>query len=235
MTDAEVPTILDRYDLVSDPPFEWQGQFDFYRFLAKDPEPDSGEGFYYRLAHDPSLEEYCLQVILYYRVQEFPYHINDFHPFFSYYDNQFKSKYLLYDSSHHYTREIVPSDEQAFTVRFPWHGYKPGRSLFAAPLQSESFRLDDSILRDWWLQSGKQQLKIRSKFVDPWHAGLRRKHPAARGTFRDEAVCPYCGEIRHLDTMDFDGSLFSLEVTCPSGHPFVSKYDPLSMKMDSAT
>ena len=91
--------------------------------------------------------------------------------------------------------------------------------------------LTDTKLREWWLQDDMRQLKLRSKFADPWHPHLFPENVSFQATFRDEAPCPICGTIAHLDAMQRDGALFTLPITCPNGHPYLARYDASTLKM----
>lgn len=229
------PTLRPPYRMLVDIPFTWHEKFAFSRFLAGDPDASRQEGFYSRLVYDPQQSEYCWQIVLYYRLQLVPYHINDYHPLFAYFDDTYRLLRVLYDAGHHRAMLAPKTIQCAFVVRFPWHGYRPGSSRFARPLRAASFDLTDDVLRSWWLQPGKPQFKLRSKFVDPWHPGLGLGDSVAKGSFRDEAVCPTCGAVEFLDTMDLIEGIFCLSLRCPRGHRFVACYDPNLMQMGSTT
>jgi hypothetical protein len=227
-----VPTILPEYVLMTETLSSWTDSFTFYRFLAGNPNPRKQEGFFYRLVFSPNRQEYCLQVVLYYRLQKFPYHINDYHPFFVYYDRTQSMIRLVYDSGHHNIAIVPRAQQHVLTVRFPWHGYGYGKTACSLLFKAANFRLTDDILQGWWLQPGKPQFKLRSKFVDPWNMRLLTQ-PTGRGSFRDEAICPYCGAIVMMDAMDLKGTILSLPVMCPNKHHFSFTYNFCSMSMQS--
>jgi len=228
----DLPTILPEYVFSDRLSSSWIQSFIFRRFLAGNPNRLKGEGFYHRLVFSPLRQEYCLQVVLYYRIQIFPYHINDYHPFFVYYDIRENIIRLAYDSGHHNITIAPLTEKYIMTVRFPWHGYKYNQTAFSPPLKADKFCLTNDILQAWWLQIGKPQFKLRSKFVDPWHPGLTTALPSA-GSFRDEAVCPYCGAIVLMDTMYLKGTTLSCPIMCPNQHQFTAIYDFCSMIMKS--
>ena len=213
-------------------PSSWTDAFAFYRFLAGNPNPRKQEGFFYRMVFSPAWQEYCLQVVLYYRLQIFPYHVNDYHPFFVYYDKAERIIRLIYDSGHHYVALAPDVQRHTLTVRFPWHGYAYGRTPLSLPFNAVNFQLDDDLLHRWWLQPGKPQFKLRSKFVDPWHPGLIGQL-TDHGSFRDQAVCPYCGATVLMDTMLLENTTLSLPVKCSNRHRFTARYDFCLMSMQS--
>ena len=227
-----IPTLLFGYQKLNNEPDLLKKVFVFFRFLAGNPDYQKKEGIYYRLVYSPELEEICLQAVLYYRRQLFPYHINDYHPFYAYFDKSYQLIRLVYDSSHHRSMIITPCIPPVnLTVRFPWHGYKFGRSAVSLPFKANYFELTDEVLASWWLQYGKPQFKLRTKFVDPWHIGLTSRGNID-GNFRDEVLCPYCGDVSFLDTMDLQsGEKFHLKVTCHNKHRFVVDYDAYAMKI----
>ena len=226
-----IPTLLPTYQRQNKQPDNWQKAMSFFRFLADDPTADKQEGFYARSIWNPARSESCLQIVLYYRKQSFPYHVNDYHPIFAYFNASQQLTRILYDNGHHRSRSVAPSSSLAFTVQYPWHGYAVGRSLFASPLRAAVFDLTDALLVQWWLQPGMPQFKLRSKFVDPWHPGLAPSPGGATGSFRDEAVCPRCGHTELLDRMDLDGRVFRLPILCPKGHRYTVLYDAVGLKL----
>jgi hypothetical protein len=226
-----VPTHLPQYQQFEQAPFPWRHLFVFYRFLAGNPDPKQQEGFYYRFIYSPIQQEFCLQLVLYYRKQLIPYHVNDYHPIYAYFNDSHELIRVLYDTNHHCGTFAALSLPQPFTVRFPWHGYKASRSIVALPLKTRFFDLNGELLDRWWLQPGKPQFKLRSKFVDPWHKKLQPQ-ASTQISFRDEAVCPYCGVRQLLDTMELDGTLFHISLECQNSHTFVAKYDATTMKME---
>ena len=226
-----IPTHLPEYEIVQDAIFDWQEHFSFYRFFAGEHDPDKGEGFYYRIVFNPMLKEYCSQVISYYRIQRFPYHVNDYHPFFVYFSNGRITR-LLYDPGHHHSAYAhLGAGKQALTIEYPWHSFCSGRKLFAIPLKPNYLNSLDLVLVDWWMQPGMPQFKLRSKIVDPWNPGLFPKNTQERGSFRDEVICPNCSKIYYFDEMNLENGVFQLPVECCS-KTFIASYDPTKMKME---
>lgn len=228
-----VPTILPKYQLVPD--FSLTLLFDkfrFYRLLAGNPDRNNAEGIYIRLVYSDERQEYCLQAVNYYRKQIFPYHVNDYHPFYVYYDSNYNFIRLRYDSGHHYAKVLTETGTIILTLCFPWHGYKIGKRFLALPYKTSFFNLNDDTLRSWWLQAGKPQFKLRTKFVDPWHEGLAMQG-AVKGNFRDEVHCPLCNAVELLDTMELEDTIFRVCLECQNGHRFTAIYDALSMNIMS--
>lgn len=227
-----VPTLSPQYELLAKAPFAWADSFTFYRFLAGNPDPSKQEGFYSRCVYAPDRREYCVQVVLYYRRQLFPYHVNDYHPLYAYFDESYSLVRLLYDQGHHVARSAPLANRNIFTIRFPWHGYHIGRTSLSMSFRAGQFELTDDVLRGWWLQSGMPQFKLRSKFADPWNEGLV-PHGSTAGNFRDEAVCPFCDAIVLLDAMTLEGGVFQTQLRCRNHHRFSAFYDPTSMRLES--
>lgn len=232
---ASLPTLQLDYEHVQHPDTSLQEHFDFFRFFAGNHDPLKREGLYHRIVHSPARDEFCLQVVSYYRIQRFPYHVNDYHPLFVYFDRSMSPVRLLYDSYHHMASQLVPTDrKQIITIQYPWHSFYAGRKPLSRPLATYCFALTDHILEEWWLQPGKPQFKLRTKFVDPWHSSLLSSTATQPSSFRDEVRCPVCGEVTLLDTMELQDYTFRLEVTCPNRHKYVVRYDPAGMKMESS-
>jgi hypothetical protein len=226
-------TLLKAYQKIHQPDIEWHKNFRFYRFIARNHNPSWREGFFSRWVFNPKSDEYCVQVVSYYRYQLIPFHINDYHPFYIYYDKNFNPLRVLYDPGHHHSSVIaIKSEQQSLTVIYPWHPFEYGRKKQSLPLKPVFRDLTDEVLLKWWLQPGMPQFKLRSKFVDPWHPGLIPKDSSTTGTFRDEIVCPNCGKAHLFDRMDFDGKVFSLGVKCCNNTIITAVYDPENMIMD---
>lgn len=179
-------------------------------------------------------DECCLQIVIYYRIQWFPFHINDFAPLYFYYDAHGRFVRLLYDKTHHTVGEVNAQDNLHIVVYGPWHGYRVNESHWAQrPLKSRFRPLTDAILRHWWLITGKPQFKLRSKFVNPWDHRLFSDRIAYPPTFRDEAPCPNCGEVFHLDTMDQPQhtGIFQRKITCSRSHTYLATYNAFTQLM----
>jgi hypothetical protein len=224
-------TLAPQYELLGKAPFAWADWFTFYRFLAGNPDPRKQEGFYHRCVYAPAKHEYCVQVVLYYRRQLFPYHVNDYHPLYAYFNESYQLVRLLYDASHHQARCAPLAQHYALAIRFPWHGYHLGSSYLSVLFHASHFDLTDDVLRGWWLQSGMPQFKVRSKFFDPWNPGLM-PHDQTPGNFRDEAICPYCGAIELLDAMTLEDGIWRIQLRCRNDHRFAAVYDSSRMHLE---
>ena len=225
-----IPTLLSKYQRISAPTFHWQQYFELYRWLTGNPDPRLGEGLYTRFVFHPERRELCLQVVLYYRIQSFPYHVNDFALFYAYFDDQYRMVRLLYDAGHHHARLAPIRQPMRLTVQYPWRAFRVGKGMVARSLQAAEFPLTDKILRDWWIRPDKGQFKIRSKFVDPWHPGLERPENGAWASFRDEMICPDCGSVKLLDQMVPKENVLRSTIRC-CGRKYDICYDFYSMEV----
>ncbi|PKN94698.1 MAG: hypothetical protein CVU44_02495 [Chloroflexi bacterium HGW-Chloroflexi-6] len=225
-------TYLKPYALIDDSFIEWQKNFKFFRFVARNHNSAWGEGFFSRILYNPELEEYCVQVVSYYRYQLIPFHINDYHPFFIYYDKKIQPLRLIYDPGHHNSNVAkIEAQTQNLTIIYPWHPFELGKKKFSLPLVPVYRSLHNDVLLRWWLQPGMPQFKLRSKLVDPWHLGLLSNSKMEAGSFRDEITCPVCGKIHLFDRMDFDGKRFSSTFPCCKNTIITAIYDPENMRM----
>lgn len=229
--EKKFPTLLSKYQHVNNNNLlNWRDKFQFYRIFAGNHNKNKNEGLYFRVVYNPLLGEYCLQVVSYYRLQRLPYHVNDYHPFFAYFDSDYSLLRLLYDSGHHFASyaDLLP-EVQKLTINYPWHSLLPGKPRFAKPLETQYFHLSDAILQGWWFQKGKPQFKLRSKFADPWHEKLFPVF-GQRGNFRDEFCCPNCDQVNYFDTMNYKDDLFTVDVVCCEVKHIVT-YDPFEMSI----
>lgn len=194
-----------------------------------DPNRRKEEGRFWRCIENQQTRERCLQVILFYQVQRFPYHPHDFAPIYFYYNSSGQMTRILYDYYHHQVASLAvsPQAETRVIVYAPWHAFKTNETHWAQrPFHCSDFLLANERLREWWAYTDMRQFKLRSKFINPWHPGLFPESAAEKATFRDEAACPVCGEIFYLDLMDFDGERYSLEITCSKRHAYTAVYHP---------
>jgi hypothetical protein len=231
-----LPTVAPGYIITYDQCQTLLSRLTFNRMWCANPRKGRGEGWYGRIVHDPARQESCLQLILYYRVQWFPYHVNDFSPLYVYFTDDVNITRVIYDDGHHRATQVQGSYLKSFTVWAPWHSFQYGyrKAVIGRPLRSSFFPLTDEVLQSWWLLPGKPQFKLRSKFTDPWHPGLLTEPAGRKPTFRDEASCPHCGRIAHLDTMEREGHVFYLELRCLVGHRYTARYDALRQAMETA-
>ena len=221
-----VPTALPEYTVEFPSATSLIPSLQFFRAWCGNPNEKKGEGIYYRLVRQPADGRSCLQLILYYRVQWFPYHPNDFAPMNIYLESGGEVSRILYDSFHHTVATIIEPRSLYFTVFAPWHAFKPGRQGWPiSQMQTAYHAMEDSVILRWWFLRGKSQLKLRSKLVDPWHAGLTKQSGEVRPTFRDEGKCPVCNRTVQMDTMHIQGAEFSKACRCALGHSFTVRYD----------
>jgi len=200
------------------------------------PNAQKGEGTYYRYVENIETRERCLQVAVFYDVQWFPYHPHDFSPIYFYFDERDRLVRILYDYFHHKIASLSAAELQELRVVIctPWHTFRINETHWAQRLfHSPYLPLTDDILRTWWLFDGMRQFKLRSKFVDPWHPHLFPENVPHQATFRDEAPCPVCGEVFHLNVMKQKGGIFSLDIRCRNRHAYTAIYDAFTQQMET--
>ncbi len=178
-TAPEVPTVCPGYTVEFPsplPPFP-----EFYRFACLDPDPEKREGIYTRLVSRAGGTERCLQIILYYRVQWLPYHVNDFAPAFLYLDPEGRVQELIYDPGHHRAASVLQPRDLRLTVVAPWHAMRrraPGP--LGRPLRAAQYELRDSVIRAWWFHpNGAAQLKLPPNWWTPGTLGSTHGTAAA--------------------------------------------------------
>jgi hypothetical protein len=227
-----IPTTLPEIQKLHTIPFDWMNNFVFFEFLSGHFQPDRSEGIYKRMLYSPLVKEYCLQLIFYYRIQIFPYHVNDYLPMYIYFDEMHQMKRLLYDIGHHNAAEAAIKPMEVFTVKYPWRQFEAGKSRFALNLKPITCDLTDEVIENWWLQDGKPQCKLRTKLIDPWHPGLK-PYGIMPGNFRDVACCPKCKSLELLDTMDIIEDHFHLSIKCKNSHFYDANYYYLTMRKEN--
>jgi hypothetical protein len=199
------------------------------------PNPRKGEGTYYRYLEHQQSRERCLQVVIFYRIQRFPYHPHDFAPIYFYFDDRNQLKRILFDHYHHNVASfpITARSKTRVVVYAPWHAFRVGEIHWAQrPFRSTCWHLTDELLRQWWSFDDMRQFKLRSKFVNPWHPHLFQESAPDQATFRDEAPCPRCGSIYHLDYMHYKDGIYQLDILCPNQHKYSAMYNTYSQAME---
>ena len=182
------------------------------------PNSRQGEGSYYRYLENSATGQRCLQVVIFYRVQWFPYHNHDFAPIFFYFNSQDCLERILYDHYHHNVSSLSVENHNRpvqVVLYAPWHAFRVNESHWAqTDLHSSYLPLTDEQLSRWWLYPDMRQFKLRSKFLNPWDPHLFPENTPFPATFRDEAPCPNCNEVYHLDFMRTDQKkIFQLDIT----------------------
>lgn len=232
----EFPTLAQGLrELVADPA-ELLSGINWEKRWCGNPNIETGEGTYYRFVERIETGERCLQAVVFYNVQWVPHHRNDFAPIYFYFDNDNRITRVLYDFFHHQVASVSESAvaNMSVIVFAPWHAFRVNERHWAQNrFRSPYIRLKDDLLRKWWLLDGKPQFKLRSKWINPWHPNLFPENVPFQATFRDEAPCPVCGQVSHLDTMSRDGPVFILPLICHNGHRYIATYDAFSQQMDT--
>ncbi len=230
------------------------------KFLLCGPPQSKEEGIYYRIIKSHEKKEICIQNIIFYKKQKFPYHIHDFHPFYIYLDFQKNVKYVVIDDGHHFSKKLGPfrdlqNKDLIITIFLPDHGLTNKLGSFGRLFKPRFIPLKPETIFKWWTYNSMAQIKLRTKLIDPWSAGLIPRRFASSDTilsrinyiiplniipenkmnkiysFRDKSSCPICGDVFLLDFMEvkmdkFTGNLFlQKKHRCKNGHPYLIKYD----------
>ena len=198
------------------------------RYLLCGPPKSLGEGIFYRIIQKK--EQKCIQCIIFYKIQRFPYHPHDYHPFYIYLDDDNRVEFIILDDGHHFSkliskREIENKKSINITIFLLDHGLTDQINRFSKPFKPKFVPLLPEQIKKWWLINNMAQLKLRTKLIDPWAPGLIPKVPTQkksllyrlnyilptkiftfaeenqRFTFRDEVFCPYCKTMETLDFM----------------------------------
>ncbi|MHA1270218.1 MAG: hypothetical protein ACTSPY_10565 [Candidatus Helarchaeota archaeon] len=197
-------------------------------FLCGPPE-SSEEGIYYRIITSPFHKETCIQNIIFYKIQRFPYHIHDYHPFFIYLNDKNLVKYVIIDDGHHYSKKILILKNNRkllkITIFLPDHGLTNKLGQISKSFKPRLIPLKPKKLIEWWTYNNMAQIKLRTKLIDPWTKGLipdknleqenlfyRLKYLIPlkifpnhendlKFSFRDDAYCPICNKLFKLDFM----------------------------------
>ena len=204
------------------------------RALCGDPNPKTGEFFYYRILENPKLKEKCIQLMLFYNFQKFPPHKHDYHCFLLFLDEKNNVKSLIYDEGHHRSKIIYPKKDKNVLiitvfmwdhhfVILPTKGWKKNLFWLTSPLKYTLKPLDPKQIWYFWTIPSMASLKIRSKLIDPWD-------PRMVETFRDIFTCPKCGKEHFMDLMNVNKGILSLNIPCDD-HSFMAHYDLVKQKL----
>ncbi len=199
----------------------------YLRYFLCGPPQSAGEGIFYRIIQNR--EEKCIQCIVFYKTQWFPYHPHDYHPFYIYLDENNNVRFLIIDDGHHFSK-LIPIERKHkkkmvnITLFLPDHGLT-SRIKASKIFKPKLLPLLPMQLEKWWKINNMAQLKLRTKLIDPWAPGLIPPAPSKKEsliyrinhllpfkvfssieknlkfTFRDEAICPHCQEMETLDFM----------------------------------
>jgi hypothetical protein len=233
-----IPTLSPGIRLIAGNPARLLKDIQWLKRWCGNPNPRRGEGSYYRYLENTNTGQRCLQMVIFYRVQWFPYHNHDFAPIFFYFDAQDRLERILYDFYHHNVVSLSVTDHDQpvrIIVYAPWHAFRVDQSHWAQTrFTSPYLPLSDDQIVKWWLYPDMRQFKLRSKFVNPWCPTLfPETTPFPPSTFRDEAPCPTCGEVFHLDFMPTNGvDTFNLEIICKNGHHYQATYHLDEQRME---
>ncbi|MHA1309526.1 MAG: hypothetical protein ACTSQO_01240 [Candidatus Helarchaeota archaeon] len=200
------------------------------KYLLCGPPASPEEGIYYRILTSKKRRSICIQNIFFYKIQRFPFHIHDYHPFYIYLDLNRRVKFILIDDGHHFSKKIsIPQNSKikkvTITVFLPDHGLTNKLSKFGKIFKPKLIPLMHQKILEWWTYDNMAQLKLRTKLIDPWADGLipdkamendsilnrinyilpMKILPKSENnlfySFRDEALCPICNKIYLLDLM----------------------------------
>lgn len=188
------------------------------RIACGNPNPKKNEYAYFRILEND--ENKCIQFIIFYQWQYYPPHKHDYHPFFIYVDENLNVSHMIYDKGHHSSKVIYPTkDPLIFSITSPDHHFS---TQFNSMIMTRPFRCTYKPLMPrqimyFWKINSMAQFKLRTKFINPWDPGIQY-------TFRDEAKCPYCGNIHLLDFMNLVKNRLFLEIEC-NNHKFKAEYN----------
>ncbi|TFF86666.1 MAG: hypothetical protein EU551_00800 [Promethearchaeota archaeon] len=199
----------------------------FTCFLCRPPK-SKNEGIYYRIIE--TNEGKCIQCISFWKRQWFPYHVHDYHPFYIYLDDKNLVKFIIIDDGHHYSKLINIDQKRTksivITFFLPDHGLTDQINHIGKQFKPKLIPLRSNQIINWWIIDNMAQLKLRTKLVDPYIAGLipkeelekdsliyRLNHLSTfpiipreknnlRYSFRDEIFCPKC-KNPSLITLDY--------------------------------